>query len=85
MTGAAYPATAGMLKYRFYKGFSVGGRAMGEDESSEANNLEHPPQMYHERREYARREGSDRRGPLRWDPRATEKQRRGDDDRRRLN
>lgn len=37
-----------------------------------------------ERRRYERRAGTDRRGVLRWDPRAKEKERRSGDDRRRL-
>ncbi len=41
--------------------------------------------FYYERREYERRERIDRRGPLRWDPLAKEKQRRAVSERRRLN
>ena len=40
--------------------------------------------LYHERRKYERRAGIERRGVLRWDPRAAEKERRSGNDRRRL-
>lgn len=40
--------------------------------------------FYYERRRYERRAGADRRGDLRWDPRAKEKERRSGNDRRRL-
>lgn len=40
--------------------------------------------QYYERRQGERRAGNDRRGPLRWDPRADEKERRSGLDRRRL-
>lgn len=38
-----------------------------------------------ERRRFERRMGADRRGPLRWDPHAQEKERRSGMDRRRFN
>lgn len=41
------------------------------------------PDAYYERRQHDRRSGEDRRGVLRWDPRAAEKERRSGDDRRR--
>ncbi len=41
--------------------------------------------FYYERRQCERRVRIDRRGPLRWDPRAKAKQRRASSERRRLN
>jgi hypothetical protein len=56
---------------------------MGED--WDTGQYEDQPDTYHERRRYERRAGADRRGDLRWDPRADEKERRSGNDRRRPN
>lgn len=48
------------------------GDSAGNGESNDA----------YERRQYERRSGVERRGALRWDPRAPEKERRTGDDRR---
>lgn len=54
---------------------------MGED--PDAGEYEDRQDYYHDRRRFERRAGTDRRGVLRWDPRANEKERRSGGDRRR--
>ena len=60
------------------------GGGLGEDLDGSNTNQPYPAYRYYERRQCERRLRSDRRGPLRWDPKAKERQRRGGEDRRRL-
>jgi hypothetical protein len=57
---------------------------MSEEQGEDAGHGAVFRRFYFERREYERRERIDRRGPLRWDPRAKTKQRRAGGERRRL-
>jgi hypothetical protein len=52
-------------------------------EEWEGGGYEHRQDMHQERRQDERRAGTDRRGVLRWDPRAKDKERRSGNDRRR--
>lgn len=53
---------------------------MGGDWDAEEH--EDRQDFHYERRRFERRAGTDRRGVLRWDPRANEKERRSGNDRR---
>ncbi|GEM_PF-7010301 len=57
---------------------------MGEGWDDSTGDREQRRPIYYERRRQDRRRGVDRRGSLRWDPRADEKERRSGIDRRRL-
>lgn len=56
---------------------------MTEQSGDDADQAEHGRDALPERRRYERRSGVERRGSLRWDPRAPEKERRSGNDRRR--
>lgn len=58
---------------------------MEEDREERVGERSYGPDAEDERRRFERRAGVDRRGPLRWDPRALEKERRSGTERRRFN
>lgn len=56
---------------------------MGSDQEKEVGDLAGRDAL-NERRQYERRAGKERRGSLRWDPQAIEKERRSGTDRRQV-